>query len=340
MDLISVIIPMYNASKYIERCLKSIIEQTYKTLEIIVIDDGSTDNSTDIIKEFLKIDKRIKIIQKKNSGVSDSRNFGIDNAQGEWICFVDSDDYIEKDYIETLYNYSIKNEVDIIYSGIRMINGTEVTLKTNNCGKKILEKHDIKDLMCSLIDNCTLEESNIDLQVLGYPFAKLLKKSIVKDIRFEREISIREDALFNMDVLDNAHRILLVEYAGYNYIIHPNSAMEKFHSNYDKEVFIYLEKCKIRCERYNLGNEPYNIAVLYAYMMWIKLFLMHKKSYIDKIKKIEILKKSFSNQVWYDAFYNVNENKLKFQYKLLRKFYINKSYRGIKILYTLSRLRK
>lgn len=340
MDLISIIIPMYNASKYIERCLESIIKQTYKTLEIIVVDDGSTDNSTDIIEEFLKVDKRIKIIQKKNSGVSDSRNIGIDNAHGEWICFVDSDDYIEKNYIEKLYDYAIKSEVDIIYSGIRMINGDEVTLKTNNCGKKILEKNDIKDLMCSLIDNYTLEDSNIDLQVLGYPFAKLLKKSIVKDIRFEREISIREDALFNMDVLDNAHRILLLEYAGYNYIIHPNSAMEKFHSNYDKEVFIYLEKCKFRCERYNLGIESYNVAVLYAYMMWIKLFLMHKKSHIDKIEKMEILKKSFSNQVWYDAFYNVNENKLKFQYKLLRKLYINKSYRGIKFLYILSRLRK
>lgn len=340
MNLISIIIPFYNASKYIERCLKSVIEQTYKTIEIILVDDGSTDNSIDITKEFLKFDERIKIIQKKNSGVSDSRNLGIDNAQGEWICFVDSDDYIEKDYVKTLYNYAIKNEVDIVYSGIRVINGTEVTLKTNNCGTKILENANIKDVMRSLIDNCTLEDSNIDLQVLGYPFAKLLKKSIVKDIKFEREISIREDALFNMDVLDNAHRILFVEYVGYNYIIHPNSAMEKFHSNYDKEVFIYLEKCNIRCERYQLGKESYNIAALYAYMIWIKLFLMHKKSHIDKIEREKLLKISFSNKVWYDAFYNVNEDKLKFQYKLLRKLYINKYYRGIQFMYILSRLRK
>lgn len=340
MDLISIIIPVYNASKYIERCLKSIIEQTYKIIEIIVVDDGSTDNSIDIAKEFLKFDNRIRIIQKKNSGVSDSRNLGIDNAQGEWICFVDSDDYIEKDYVETLYNYAIKNDVYIVYSGIRVINGTEVTLKTNNCGTKILENDSIKDVMRSLIDNSTLEDSNIDLQVLGYPFTKLLKKSIVKDIRFERDISIREDALFNMDVLDNAHKILFVEYAGYNYIIHSNSAMEKFHSDYDKEVFIYLEKCKIRCERYHLGYESYNIAALYAYMMWIKLFLMHKKARIDKVERAKLLKNSFSNQVWYDAFYNVNENKLKLQYKLLRKLYINKSYRGIQFLYILSKLRK
>lgn len=340
MDLISIIIPVYNTSKHIERCLKSIIEQTYKTLEIIVVDDGSTDNSIDIIKGILKFDDRVKIIQKKNSGVSDSRNLGIDNAQGEWICFVDSDDYIEKDYIEQLYNYVIKSEADIVYSGIRVINGSDVTLKTNNCGAKILENDDIKNLMCSLIDNCTLEDSNIDLQVLGYPFAKLLKKSLVRDIRFEKEISIREDALFNIDILYNAHKILLIEYAGYNYIIHTNSAMEKFHSNYDKEVFVYLEKCRIRCERYNLGNKSYNIAVLYAYMMWIKLFLMHKKSHIDKRERTKLLKKSFSNQVWYDAFLNVNKNKLKIQYKLLRKLYINKSCIGIQILYILSRLRK
>ncbi|MDV4150293.1 glycosyltransferase family 2 protein [Clostridium sp. AL.422] len=340
MDLISIIIPMYNASKYVERCLKSIIEQTYKTIEIIVVDDGSTDNSLDIINKFLKFDERIKIIQKKNSGVSDSRNLGINNAQGEWICFVDSDDYIEKDYVKTLYNYAINNEADIVYSGIRQLNGTEVTLKTNNCGTKILENDNIKDVMRSLIDNCTLEGNNIDLQVLGYPVTKLLRKSIVKDIRFEREISIREDALFNIDALNNAYRILLVEYVGYNYIIHPNSAMEKFHSNYNREVFIYLEKCKKRCERYHLGDESYNIAVLYAYMMWIKLFLMHKKSHIDKITRTKLIISSFNNEVWYDAFCNVNENKLKFQYKLLRKLYINKSYRGIQFLYILSRLRK
>lgn len=340
MDLISIIIPIYNASKYIERCLKSIIEQTHKTIEIILVDDGSTDDSIDITKEFLKSDERIKIIQKKNSGVSDSRNLGIDNAQGEWICFVDSDDYIEKDYVETLYNHAIKTEVDIVFSGIRVINGSKVTLKTNNCGTEILENANIKDVMRSLIDNCTLEDSNIDLQVLGYPFAKLLKKSIVKDIRFERQISIREDALFNMDILDNAHRILFIEYSGYNYIIHSNSAMEKFHSNYDKEIFIYLEKCKIRSERYRLGKESYNIAALYAYMMWIKLFLMHKKSHIDKIERKKLFKISFSNQVWYDAFYNVNEDKLKFQYKLLRKLYINKYYLGIQFMYILSRLRK
>lgn len=340
MDLISIIIPMYNASKYIEGCLQSIIEQTYKTIEIIVVDDGSTDNSINIIKEVFKFDKRIKIIQKKNSGVSDSRNLGIDNAQGKWLCFVDSDDYIEKDYIETLYNYAIKSNVDIVFSGIRVIKDNQIILKTNNCGTKILEDSNIKNVMRSLIDNYTLEDSNIDLQVLGYPFSKLLKKSIVKDIRFERDISIREDALFNMDILDNARRILLVEYAGYNYIIHPNSTMEKFHSNYDKEVFIYLEKCKIRCGKYNLGDEAYNISVLYGYMMWIKLFLMHEKSPIDKVERGKLLKKSFSNKVWQDAFYNVNENKLKFQYKLLRKLYINKSYRGIQFLYILSRLRK
>ena len=340
MDLISIIIPVYNASKYIDKCLKSIIEQTYKTLEIIVIDDGSTDNSTNIIKKFFENDERIRLIQKKNSGVSDSRNVGIDNSHGKWICFVDSDDYIEKDYIEQLYNYAIKSKVDIVYSGIREINGTEVILKTNSCGIKMLEKRDIKKLMCSLIDNCSLENSNINLQVLGYPVGKLFKKSIVKDIRFERKISIREDALFNMDILDNVQKILLIEYAGYNYIIHSSSAMGRFHSNYDKEVFSYLEKCKVRCESYNLGEQSYNIAVLYAYMMWIKLFLMHRNSNIDKRERKKILKKSFNNQVWYDAFYNVDENKLKFQYKLLQKLYINKSYKGIQLLYLISRLRK
>ena len=103
MEKISVLVPIYNAEKYIEKCLDSIVNQTYENIEIVLIEDGSTDNSLEIIKEYSKQDKRIKIISIKNNGVADARNKALENATGDYVTFVDSDDYVEKDYVETLY---------------------------------------------------------------------------------------------------------------------------------------------------------------------------------------------------------------------------------------------
>ena len=116
-ELISVIVPIYNVEKYLERCLDSIIKQTYKNLDIILVDDGSIDNSTKICDEYVKKDSRIKVIHKENGGLSDARNVGIDNSDGKYICFIDSDDYIELDMIENLYDGIVKNNANICCCG-------------------------------------------------------------------------------------------------------------------------------------------------------------------------------------------------------------------------------
>ena len=113
-DLISVIVPVYNVEKYIKKCLDSIIYQTYKNIEIILVDDGSTDNSGIICDVYKERDKRIKVIHKKNNGVSAARNTGIENANGKWISFVDSDDWIDKNYFEILISKIYNNDIDCI----------------------------------------------------------------------------------------------------------------------------------------------------------------------------------------------------------------------------------
>ena len=113
MSKISVIVPVYNVEKFIKRCLDSIINQTTKDLEIILVNDGSTDNSGKICDEYAKLDNRITVIHKENGGISSARNIGLDVATGEWIAFVDSDDYIEKDMYEVLYKTAIEKNVDI-----------------------------------------------------------------------------------------------------------------------------------------------------------------------------------------------------------------------------------
>lgn len=124
-ELISVIIPIYNVEKYLKKCIDSIINQTYKNLEIILVDDGSPDNCGKICDEYAKKDQRIRVIHKKNGGLSDARNAGIDIAKGKYIAFVDSDDYVEKEYIEIMYKELKKNNVKIVQCGINKISDNE-----------------------------------------------------------------------------------------------------------------------------------------------------------------------------------------------------------------------
>ena len=122
-DLISVIVPVYNVELYLQQCIDSILNQTYSNLEIILIDDGSTDNSSIICDINLEKDHRIKVIHKQNGGLSNARNVGVKNAQGKFVAFIDSDDYISEDYIEVLYRLICKYNADISVCRFRYVFG-------------------------------------------------------------------------------------------------------------------------------------------------------------------------------------------------------------------------
>ena len=145
MKLVSIIIPMYNRSKYIEECINSVIHQTYKNLEIIIIDDASTDNSVEIVKSIN--DDRIKIIKlEKNLGASNARNIGIKNAKGKYICFLDSDDYWVLDKLETQVNFIEKNNYSFIYASYEYLSPRrrhKAKVPTSLTYEKLLKNHAI-----------------------------------------------------------------------------------------------------------------------------------------------------------------------------------------------------
>lgn len=122
MDLITVVVPIYNVEKYLERCIKSVLSQTYKNIEIMLVNDGSPDKSDLIMKRYEKKDERIKSFYKENGGLSDARNYAIKKAKGKYICFIDSDDYIENTYVEKLYNSIKENESEISWCNFRKVN--------------------------------------------------------------------------------------------------------------------------------------------------------------------------------------------------------------------------
>lgn len=121
-DLITVVIPIYNVEKYLERCIKSIINQTYKNIEILLVNDGSPDNSKEIMEKYKENDKRIKCFYKKNGGLSDTRNYAINIASGKYICFIDGDDYIENTFVEKLYNKIIEDKTDLAWCNFNLVN--------------------------------------------------------------------------------------------------------------------------------------------------------------------------------------------------------------------------
>lgn len=220
--LITVIIPIYNAEEYLERCLKSVINQTYSNIEIILIDDGSQDNCPNICDKYAKIDERIKVIHKKNSGVSAARNDGLKIAKGEYVTFIDSDDYVDKKYIEILYKDCLKNNAEVSIIGTNAISETGKTT-----GDYSIEKKKIYN-----------SEGSIKQLLLGKYYksavwGKMYKLDLFKDIRFNVNTKIGEDLEILCKILSECKTINVnTKERLYYYIIRDNSVSH----NAEKEI--------------------------------------------------------------------------------------------------------
>ena len=219
--LISVIVPVYNVEKYLEKCINSIKNQTYKNLEIILVDDGSPDNCPALCDSLSKTDDRIKVFHKENGGVSSARNLGLENATGEFVAFVDSDDYLEKTYYADMVAL-IDKKTDIVTSNI-----TINSLK----GSKILppiNKDDISDILDSPENFMQFILSNY----FDFTTNKLYRKSLITE-KFDISLKLGEDRVFNLKFFENiTGTIKFSNNTGYIYVYNPNSACKKTYPNF------------------------------------------------------------------------------------------------------------
>jgi len=224
---VSIIIPVYNTQKYLKRCINSIIDQTYSNLEIILVNDGSTDNSLEICKEYEKIDERVFIISGENHGVSHARNMGIRKAKGEYLYFADSDDYLETDAIEKMIQGFEKADCELIIAGYNEIENKEKIVK-KSWGKSKLKSDDAKKLI--------LDENGVG----GYLWNKLFKLSLIKkfEIKFDETIYVWEDVLFVMEYLDKCKYVCLIDDIVYAYCRRAGSAVE--YSLYTPQLYTQL----------------------------------------------------------------------------------------------------
>lgn len=224
--LISIIIPVYNLENFVRDCINSVVTQSYSDIEIIIINDGSTDNSLCILQDLSAADTRIKIINIKNSGVSNARNLGIKCSSGKYICFIDGDDLVDKDYIKNLSTYCFR-EVDLVINGINIIdnlsNETEKVTAPINCDIGIYK--DINLL------------NSVPLLCLASPISKLFKKSILVDnkLTFDNNLSIGEDYIFVMNYLYFSDVIAFSNNANYIYFRREGS-LSTTYNNFEEEL--------------------------------------------------------------------------------------------------------
>ena len=222
--IVSIVVPVFNAQKYIKECIESIINQTYKDIQVIIVDDGSTDNSLKICEELKKKDNRIHIIEQHNSGTASARKNGISHATGDYITFVDSDDYIDSDYIQTLVSYV--QERQLVTSGL--LYSKSVILDGIKEGEYIVNEHSpiIKN-MISLDDNTT---RGILSNMCGKLFDTHIAKEVICDI--DTDIYYGEDGEFVYKYILRCDMIYVTDYCGYNYRVNSQSVVHSNHEDF------------------------------------------------------------------------------------------------------------
>jgi glycosyltransferase involved in cell wall biosynthesis len=259
--LISVIVPVYNVEQYVRECLDSILAQSYRSLEVILVDDGSTDGSGTICDEYAAADSRVKVFHQKNSGVSTARNNGLLIAKGEWVMFVDADDWLETECFETLYPYTQRG-VDVAVFGICLEHDT-FSSKIFAESKTIANNK----LILILLEYASHKKYT---SLLNAPVAKLLRRSFLDEnnITFMQHISYGEDTVFVLDIIDCSGRIEFNDKCFYHYRTRADSACNKYNPSSTERI---MKLYSLVSTRYEIIHKKEFASVLNAYL--VQLFL-------------------------------------------------------------------
>ena len=221
---ISIIVPVYNSEKHLCRCIDSILTQTYANFELLLINDGSKDNSGIICDEYAAKDSRIKVVHKENGGVSSARNIGLENAAGEWITFVDSDDWLDKEFLESIFIDNIES-VDLVISYAKYI---------DKIGKTSSNEYKSRYLNSNNTDTLFLEH---DFAWQTSPWAKLYKKEICRSIRFIENMHIGEDLIFLYTYIMKCNTIFILGKSYYNYDLSNENTLTRRIGSLNDELY-------------------------------------------------------------------------------------------------------
>lgn len=242
--LVSIIVPIYNVEKYLHRCMETLINQTIENIEIIMVDDGSPDNCHQLCDEYAKKDKRIHVIHKENGGLGFARNSGLEIATGEYISFVDSDDYVTEDMCEKLYQAAKRNNADVVYGSIFYDNGFSKRIGKCVDSETIwIGEEKVKNLLLDFIATKPGKSKDTIMEVSVWK--AIFRRSIFNEynIKFESERKfISEDVIFNIDYLYNCKCVVAIPDPVYYYCVNPSSLSKTFRADrFQKVKQLYVE---------------------------------------------------------------------------------------------------
>lgn len=255
-DKISIIIPIYRVEKYLRQCLNSVLNQTYKNLEIILVDDGSPDNCGSICEEYAATDKRIVVVHKENAGVSAARNDGIVRATGEWVMFVDPDDWLEVDCCRCVLEVDKRVNCDILYFQ-REINDEQGSVIKNfpSLASHALNSDDLRIIK--------LETLAGNAEAFGFesgtPWGKLYRRNFLIEnaCKFPEGIRKRQDVLFNLHCLEYCQSAYYFDYVGYHYRQSDDSICHRFNKDMMEILLAFYAKVEGFVAEYHSGDERY-----------------------------------------------------------------------------------
>lgn len=277
--LISVIIPIFNTAEFLKACIESVLNQDYENIEIIAVNDGSTDESLDILRDIASKNKKVIVVNQPNQGLASARNVGIEASNGELLSFVDSDDLLDYNMLSTMCSALVDNNADIV-----TCNYTKDMKLKYNCH---ISKEE--DNVIEVTDVCSFLNQYFYNEYKSSVCLKLIKKEIISTrIRFiDKAITPEEDVLFSLKILSSAHRVVFINHPFYHYRTRPGSITHSYNSD-----VLFVERMVYAVELYRLFVDQYgdksNMTAFYSYY-----FIASLSSGINNLKQA-----SFMDIVW------------------------------------------
>lgn len=292
---VSIIVPIYNAEKYLEKCIRSIQEQTLKDIEIILVNDGSLDNSLDICMQYQKKDNRIEVIDQPNGGVSSARNAGLQIAKGEYIGFVDPDDWIDEDMYGNLYSKVIESQSDIIMCNYVIEKGEKSIPQLLNIDMHILGEKEIREkIILNMIAAPSLNSGAET--IMGSVWRLVIRNEFVKqhNFSFDQDIPLMEDLVFCIQILLASERLVIDSGTYYHYMMNPESAMNSYRENIKTEQQMVINRLEEILEEYHLLSDCEDrLSIRYVNMILSaivnEVHRANRKKFVAKSKKIKYL---------------------------------------------------
>lgn len=305
---ISIIVPVYNVEKYLSRCLDSLVNQTYRNIEIICVNDGSTDTSLQILQAYIENDNRIILINRENRGISISRNEALSIAKGEWVMFVDSDDWIDNDICHLSVEKAITENADVVFwSYIREFQSKSLPKYVNNENKIWANKEACRILHCRILGPIGKELKETDkMDAWGTVWGKLYRRSLIEEyqIRFvdTREIGSAEDVLFNLEYFYRIEKAVYIHACKYHYrktagesftsVFKPDLP-DKWNNLYEKILF-FIQKQELDSSFYEAFHNRVSLGIIGLGLNEIskKTSLWHKNERISILLNRPIYRES------------------------------------------------